>query len=283
VRCSEALRDNHISGVGKLPFGRCHLCGTFGKLSFEHVPPESAFNDRRVLHTAFEKLIHSEDLDRLPYRIQQRGAGAFTLCEKCNNTTGKWYVPAYSDWAAQAMSILMATSGHPTLTYLYRLFPLRILKQIVCMFFSVNGPSFCDAQPDLVRFVLNKELRVFPKHIRVYCFYTFTDRTRASGVTGLIQGVGSSQSKTLVFSEITFPPFGFVMTTGGSPPPWRNFCDVSGFSEFGYQDWRDSVPMRLPVMPIYTGFPGDYRSRDQTLADVAENNRIEALLRNEGT
>jgi hypothetical protein len=26
--------------------------------------------------------------------------------------------------------------------------------------------------------------------------------------------------------------------------------------------------MQLPLMPIYTGFPGDYRTRDQTIADL---------------
>jgi hypothetical protein len=133
------------------------------KLSFEHVPPESAFNDRRILRAEFQKLIEADDLDHLSYRVQQRGAGAFTLCEKCNSDTGLWYVPAYGDWATQAMSILMATSGRPTLTILYRLFPLRVLKQIVCMFFSVNGPTFQIAQRELVRFVLNKESREFPE------------------------------------------------------------------------------------------------------------------------
>src|SRR5271168_3888346 len=84
----------------KSGFGPFHLCGMVGKLSFEHVPPESAFNDRRALRTAFENLLEADDLDNLPYRVQQRGAGAFTLCEKCNTDTGGWYVPGYSDWAA---------------------------------------------------------------------------------------------------------------------------------------------------------------------------------------
>jgi hypothetical protein len=159
-------------------FGPCHLCGLVGKLSFEHFPPESAFNDRGILRTEFEKLLEADDLDKPPYRVQQRGAGAFTLCEKCNNDTGRWYVPAYSNWAAQAMSILVATSGRPTLTILYQLFPLRILKQIVCMFFSVNGPTFQAAQRELVRFVLNKESREFPKNVCIYCFYTYTSRSR---------------------------------------------------------------------------------------------------------
>jgi hypothetical protein len=26
--------------------GRCHICGNVGELSFEHVPPEKAFNNK---------------------------------------------------------------------------------------------------------------------------------------------------------------------------------------------------------------------------------------------
>jgi len=265
--------------MGNAVFGQCHLCGTFGGLSFEHVPPESAFNDRRVLRTAFEQVIKAQDLDKLPFRIQQRGAGGFTLCEKCNNTTGKWYVPAYTEWALQAMSILIATSGRPTLIYPYHMYPLRILKQVLCMFFSVNGPAFQRAQPELVRFILNRDSREFPRHIRVYSFYTFANRSRSSAMTGILRGLGTSQSNAIMFSEITFPPFGFVMTLDGSPPPNEEFSDISGFSKFGYRDWRDSIAMRLPLMPIYTAFPGDYRTREQTQADMAENNRFEALMR----
>jgi hypothetical protein len=290
ARLGESLRpigvrvlNRYITAMRKSEFGPCHLCGIVGKLSFEHVPPESAFNDRQILRTEFEKLLEAENLDNLPYRVQRRGAGAFTLCEKCNSDTGGWYVPAYSDWAAQAMSILMAASGRPTLTILYRLFPLRVLKQIVCMFFSVNGPTFQAAQRELVRFVLNRESREFPKNIRIYCFYTYTNRSRSSRVTGMVQGLGTSKSRTMTFSEMTFPPFGFVMTVAGSPPPRDDLFDITWFSEFAYRDWRDIVQLRLPVKSIYTGFPGDYRTRAQTLADVSENSRLEAIASRSGT
>ena len=29
--------------------GNCHLCGEFKELSFEHIPPKAAFNDRPIL------------------------------------------------------------------------------------------------------------------------------------------------------------------------------------------------------------------------------------------
>jgi hypothetical protein len=47
-------------------FDICHICGTYGKLSFEHVPPRAAFNDRRILHVAFEEIIATETLIELP-------------------------------------------------------------------------------------------------------------------------------------------------------------------------------------------------------------------------
>ncbi|MGB9647454.1 MAG: hypothetical protein WCB44_20365, partial [Stellaceae bacterium] len=139
--------------MAKVELGTCHICGKYGKLSFDHVPPEAAFNDHRVLRISFEQVSVGQHPDNLRGRYQQRGAGASTLCVKCNSDTGHWYGTAYADWAAQAMRILLGTSGRPSLEYPFRLFPLRVLKQVVCMFFSINSPLFHTRQPDLVRFV----------------------------------------------------------------------------------------------------------------------------------
>jgi hypothetical protein len=259
--------------MSKIDYGICHICGKVGKLSFEHVPPESAFNDHRVLRVSFEQVLRQHP-DNFRGRYQQKGAGAYTLCESCNSDTGSWYGPAYADWAAQAMRILIGTQARPTLEYPFRLSPLRVLKQVVCMFFSVNLPLFQTRQPDLVRFVLNKELKSFPDHIRVYAFYTFSDRSRTAPVTGVFKGLGSSRSSMHVFSELTFPPFGFVMTFQNSPPPEAGFCEISSFSKFDYhRDTGMTITMKFPLMPIYTLYPGDYRTRDATLADAAESER----------
>jgi hypothetical protein len=245
--------------------GICRLCGTEGKLSFEHVPPASAFNDQPILRSTFEQMLASEHPDEFEGSQQQRGAGGYTLCGKCNSDTGLWYVPAFTSWAQQAMCFVLAARGKPSLEYPFNLFPLRVLKQVICMFFSVNGTYFHKANPDLVRFILNKNSRDLPERARVYAFYTLSNRFRASGVQALAKG-----SNIYAFSEITFPPFGFVLTLN-SDPPQTGFCEISSFSQFEYRDWRCGITMRLPLMPIYTGLPGDYRTREQTLADAARN------------
>src|ERR1700730_13706241 len=255
--------------------GNCHICGTYGTLSFEHVPPRAAFNSQRTLMIGFDKFLASENLDNIRGgRAQQRGVGAYTLCPKCNNDTGAWYGSAYAEWAYQAMQIVIGTRGKPTLEYPYNLFPLRVLKQVICMFFSVNSVAFRNNKPDLVRFVLNKESTHFLDYIRIYVFYTFVNRMRMAGVSGVVRGFGSGHSRVHVFSEITFPPFGFVMSVANKPPPEAAFSEISEFSQFNYVDWRAGITMKLPLMPIYTGFPGDYRTREKTLADFEENKRF---------
>jgi hypothetical protein len=201
------------------------------------------------------------------------------LCGPCNSNTGSWYGGAYADWAHQAMRIVIGARARPSLAYPFNLFPLRVFKQIVCMFFSVNGPGFQRVQPDFVRFVLNRESRTFPDHLRVYAFYTFSGRSRAVGMAGMIRGLGTSRSSVHVFSEITFPPFGFVLASTRHPPPAPDICEISGFSQYGYGDWRAGITMKLPLMPIYTGWPGDYRTRDQTIADFEHSQWLEAQLR----
>ena len=49
--------------MAKAPEGPCHICGKYGKLSFEHSPPEAAFNDRPLVYAAIKKLIGASDLD----------------------------------------------------------------------------------------------------------------------------------------------------------------------------------------------------------------------------
>jgi hypothetical protein len=217
-------------------------------------------------------MLADEDPDNVKGKIQQRGAGGYTLCEKCNSLTGAWYVPAFTRWAEQAMRIVIGTRARPSLEYPFNLYPLRVLKQVLCMFFSVNGEYFNKAHPDLVRFVLNKESRELPDRFRIYAFYTLSNRFRSASVTAMAKG-----SNIHTFSEVTFPPFGFVLTVHSTPPE-SGFCEISEFSRFEYFEFRFGITMRLPVMPIHTAFPGDYRTRDQTLADAKESKKRESLI-----
>ena len=243
--------------------GTCHICGVHAKLSFEHVPPRAAFNDRPIVQASIEKLIKKErNLDYLKGKTYQRGAGGYTLCEQCNSLTGGWYGSAFVDWTYQVAQVLLLAKGESSLYYPYRIFPLRVIKQIICMFFSTNGEKFREAQQGLVRFVLNKENKFLDPHIRIYCFYNPTARSRQSGVAGILNFHTHSSR---IISEIIFPPMGYVMSLNNIKPDERLF-DITFFSNYRYNDWKE-FGLRLPSLPIYTYLPGDYRSRKEVLEE----------------
>jgi len=123
--------------------GICHLCGGYGELTFEHIPPRSAFNKTPVHVTeGIDVIGENGDLDEIKGIIYQGGYGKNTLCEKCNNNTGSWYGPAYADWVWQGLGYLLEDVNDPILYVPFRIFPLKVIKQILCMFFSTNGPRF---------------------------------------------------------------------------------------------------------------------------------------------
>jgi hypothetical protein len=82
--------------------------------------------------------------------------------------------------AYQGMQILQRAAKAPTLYYPFHIFPLRIIKQVICMFMSANSPQFRKARPEFEQILLNRDARfVLPQEVRVYAFYTIGDRSRS--------------------------------------------------------------------------------------------------------
>ena len=161
--------------------GKCHICGLHTELTFEHIPPKAAFNDRPVVNTPFEEIVNADDLDditSLKGVINQRGAGGHTLCGKCNNNTGSWYGSDFVKWSYQGLIVSQSASEVPNIYRLYQIFPLRVIKQIVCMFFSASGPEFSEKHPELVRFALNPNKKYIDPNIRFYTYFNTSNLSR---------------------------------------------------------------------------------------------------------
>jgi 5-methylcytosine-specific restriction endonuclease McrA len=76
--------------------GTCHVCGKFGPLSFEHIPPRSTGNNHVVQIYSGDQVIKnsltgSDDASALKYKPSQGGMGFYSLCESCNNYLGQNY------------------------------------------------------------------------------------------------------------------------------------------------------------------------------------------------
>jgi len=229
------------------------------------VPPRAAYNDQPVVVADLMSVIgqDKENLDDLGGREQQRGFGRYTLCPRCNNNTGSWYGPAYLEWVWHAVRVLAAAGGESSLYLPFRIFPLRVIKQIVTMFFASTHEGFREANPELARFVLNREAKGIDPEICIYAFLNPTPRARSSGVAGILT-IGGGGSDLKIVNEIALAPVGYLMTLGSAAPDDR-LVDITFFAKRSYNDWEEFW-LRLPVLPVYTPFPGDYRPREEVLA-----------------
>ena len=277
----------------KSKLGDCRICGIYRELTFEHVPPESAFNNHRVAGKHILELINKDPdhyFDGKRY-ISQRGAGAYTLCKQCNNDTGAWYGDAFADLAHQSLDILKHVNGQPSFYYPFHIYPLRVIKQIITMFFSVNNHQFRRSHPDLVKFVLNKKECYLSPDIRILVYFTLGPHARFAGGTSIstieidpnevsvdtmdnaLSQYQRDYAKSLYSSEIAFPPLGYVLSFGLEPLD-SELTDISFFAKYPYDDWT-SIQLKLPVNPVHTWYPGDYRSKKEIQRDFEESSQIE--------
>lgn len=244
--------------MASAPTGPCHLCGTIGILSYEHVPPRGAFNDSGVLQANIEKLIGKPFAkENIETTINQRGAGGFTLCASCNNKTGSWFANAYITFAKQAMPSAHARSSDMRRVAGYSIQPLKVLKQILTMFCSACPPDFAKKNPALVRYLLNPTSRDYPAtRIRVGAGLYDVAQSRAARQSGITARLNSRTGKSDSFSEIAYPPFNFVMSLTGDFPDSR-LVDITWMRGFDFRE-RAYVFLPLRALSVNTYLPAVY-------------------------
>lgn len=249
----------------KKRIGKCHICGVTEELSFEHVPPKSAFNNKPIILRPYEG---GRD------RIQQRGMGDYTLCESCNRHTNFCYVKSFAKFCHMGMDILQRSNGNPSLIYMYQLYPLRILKQIIVMMFSANSEIFGEKHPELVKFILDKKQKYLNPKYRFWLYYNYIGEPRFAGITARTD---LQRGSHVLLSEITYPPFGYVMTFENSDkrndPPDNRLIEISDFANYGYDEF-DYREIKATSLETYFEFPGDYRSKNEIWNDYIAGENV---------
>lgn len=224
-------------------YGVCALCSKHGELSFEHVPPESSFNDNPIF---IKKHQHLFDKSSFLYgkRIRSnRGSGDYTLCISCNNKTGGWYGKDFSVFTHQGMKIINQKENHDNgiVRGTYEIKPLNVIKQILTMFMSIDHSGELRGQKDLVDFIQNKDKQHLPSRFKIYLFSTLSPIKRMMGYA--ICGRPGEDVKQ--WSEINFDPFGYFLTID-SAPPISGMTDITMFGSVPYD-----VEIKLIISTLY--------------------------------
>jgi hypothetical protein len=247
------------------PQGFCWLCNKQGKLTKEHIPPESAFNNFPLL---YEKVIEGSRqtgvVEWVPER-RQRGLYFHSLCEKCNNTFGRVYGGAYVDLVKRIAERIGDVQEFHQLSLLGVRRPLAILKQIMLQFVTANGANFVRSNEWVAAFIRDRKKTEFPRDVYVYLFATNHRLSRKSGVSSHIDLIAK---RTHVTAEFTFWPLGTVMSFAGELADKR-LTPIHQWSQYPF-DYRGAVDLNLWVNPVASPYPLDFRTVDQVKAAATQ-------------
>lgn len=235
--------------------GKCWLCGKWAKLTREHIPPRSAFNDSPLLLHEVET--RSADVGYLEWsRRRESGLIAVSLCGDCNSSCGGKYGSHYAEFIRKiAEPVEKARDGDvifvPGISR-----PLSILKAVTQSFVSSNGPAFVEANPWVRKFLRNSRDCGWPRDIFLYVFATNSRGGRKSGVSGFYE---FARRKSHVIAEFTFWPLGTVMSFGEELADLR-LAPIHHWTSYDYA-YRGTVDLKLAVNPVATAHPLDFRTK----------------------
>ena len=132
--------------------GHCHVCGNYGPLSEEHVPPKRAFNDMPFVEIGFTERL-SLGPDDVPDGRTARGHSLPVAVHAMQNISAAGMPEHSSSGVTKACSSWRNLAGIHAWSTLYDIFPLRIVKQLAVMFMAMNSDRFRlnDSVKELVR------------------------------------------------------------------------------------------------------------------------------------
>jgi hypothetical protein len=232
--------------------GKCLLCGKNGKLSFEHVPPRAAFNDKPIYIQTSDHLVN-EDSHFFGKRMKSnKGFGSYTLCESCNTLTGDWYARDFVEFVHQGMEIISKMQPQPFITGIYHIKPLNVLKQILTMFLSADKGGYLQSLSELTSFILNRHSMKLPSALKVFLYSNLSPTKRMMGYSISYHPSLGVQK----WSEINFKPFGYLLAED-SNPAHQDMLDISNFSSYEY-DEQVTLELRTRYLKILSPFIGIY-------------------------
>ena len=242
----------------KKVIGNCALCGKYTNLSFEHIQPKSCGNDESIFLFSFDdvnkgKEIFKENGKAKGSFISQKGMGFKSICQSCNNKAGSFYIDEYKRFYQQGLNSYKKRNSHIINLSCKNIYPLRVLKEILMMFITVNktislGKTFNE-------YLLNKENRELPKGYNIYAY--FTEDMYSFAMLSEGQKCSNDKTKTSCYSLVSFKPFGFILTHKSEPNSrYDGICNITSFSKYAYNEQENLVlPLRTINSPDPLSFP----------------------------
>ncbi|KAA8473718.1 hypothetical protein BDE36_0202 [Arcticibacter tournemirensis] len=232
---------------------KCALCGKHELLTFEHIPPQCAFNNKAIFVQSHEHLTEENSYLYGKMKKSQRGFGKQSLCASCNNSTGNWYVKDFCSFAEQGMKILKDNKVPEYIQGNYIIKPQNVIKQILIMFLAADSLGAIRDSPGISEYLLNRESMAWPEKVNIYLYSNSSPKKRMLGYC-IVGDIGAQG--VYKWSEINYQPFGYFFTYD-SPPPNEFMINISDFSKVPY-NIEKSVQITTAYLKVENMLIGHY-------------------------
>lgn len=247
--------------------GFCRICGKRTKLSKEHIIPKKAGGGVRTkLYNPIDILQNEKDLSRVHGTIMQYGLAGYTLCEKCNNSSGHFYDDAFSDFINDFNGCIRAymiengiecnkIKDRVIIEYQtpHKIKPMNIAKRVLVSFCSNERRNISEDFPEIRRALMEHRYKPNTDGFRIF----FSVLTGGSG--GFFSGIAVCHKELgiLAYSGIEYYHTGFYFTTQDSKMP-NDMLDITNWlTDYDYDQEVDAcftMPLTythgLPTPPM---------------------------------
>jgi len=276
------------------------------------VPPASAFNEGPYREYYVDQVNRAELLQWTSKQVNANGVWVFSLCETCNNKTGKAYASDYAAFVQSFTGVAAPENANKDLKVeIKNLFPARVVKQAVSMVLSTSnpdsfkrhegisnpfpkghaGPLSFEAfgpRPDqgrlrevyneLRKFVRKRATKGLPEGVRLYAFAVANSGTGVR--TGILGHASLSEGKSLWGVVNGLWPIHWLMTFQHGEP-LTPLLEVTDWAREDYKT-RRTLEIKIPCLWSIGRYPLDFRTPERLQKDrFITNMQFEGYLPDE--
>lgn len=254
---------------------RCHVCGSEGQLSFEHIPPKSMGNNHGVRSYRGIDIIKTagafdaSSLEGVRFSKMNRGSGTNTLCRDCNSYFGTHYVKEYASCIRElGARFLQQPPAEGSRSVHLEGGDVNLLA-----FFKHVISNFCATTPygtmlDCKEFLLDRKSNDFPSRYRLYMF-AVPDPDSMMVQTGWMTLFTKQGAYRL--AHVALYPAGFTLLDEDESdfiPPFLG-CDITDMASQGWDD-RPGFILDLPLMSLDKLYPMPVKAKEENAEPRSE-------------
>jgi hypothetical protein len=197
---------------GSRKVGHCNICQEYGRLTWDHVPPQGSTT---VSEVEVDRLFFTfKEIAKNRPKFSQNGLKYRTICASCNSRLGTDFDPVLKDFAGYIAQVLNSRLILPSLLYIPTR-PTALARAILGHLLAARLYPEDQGFDGIVRTFLFDDSAPIPEELSVFCWvHPFDHHVILRSV--MMPARRGNFSSFGMFSIVKFFPVGFLVTDQNS-------------------------------------------------------------------